>query len=210
MFDRRSVLSGIAASTITGRVAAATRLPVTPQEVVGPYYPEHPLPDHDFDLTHIDGHAGRAQGQMMELVGRVVRADGTPVRNADIQVWQANAVGKYRHPDDHNPAPLDPDFQGYAHISSGPDGSFRLLTVKPGPYPSGNLGMRTPHIHFDIHSAEYRLVTQMYFPGEPLNATDAFLSTMHARHLNPSLVMSHEEAASAGLRRFRWDVVLWS
>lgn len=181
-----------------------------PQEILGPYYPEHPLPDHDFDLTHIRGYTGRARGEVIELVGRVLRPDGGAIRNADIQVWQANAADRYRNPNDHNPAPLDPDFQGFARVVSGHDGTFRLLTVKPGPYPAPNVGMRTPHIHFDIHSIDARLVTQMYFPGEPLNATDAFLSTMPARHQNPALVMAHEERGAAGVRRFRWDVVLWS
>lgn len=211
MLDRRSVLSGLVATAVMPRIIAANadRLPVTPQEILGPFYPEHPLPDQDFDLTHIRGHIGRARGEVIELLGRVLRPDGSAVRNADIQVWQANAAGKYRNPIDHNPAPLDPDFQGYAHIRSGRDGSFRLLTVRPGPYPAPNVGMRTPHIHFDVHSIDYRLVTQMYFPGEPLNATDAFLSTMSLRHQNPALVMAHEEG-STGVRRFRWDIVLRS
>jgi|SRR6185312_10850404 protocatechuate 3,4-dioxygenase beta subunit len=212
MIDRRSVVSGLFATAVAPRLIAATtsRLPVTPQEILGPYYPEHPLPDHDLDLTHVRGHAGKARGQVIELIGRVLRPDGGAIRNADIQVWQANAAGRYRNPNDHHPAPLDPNFQGYARIVSGRDGTFRLLTIMPGPYPDPSGGMRTRHIHFDIHSVDFRLVTQMYFPGESLNATDRFLSTMSARRQNPALVMAREEKGSAGVRRFRWDVVLWS
>ena len=208
MLDRRTVVAGLAASALT-RTRAAAALPVTPQEMLGPFYPQHPLSDHDFDLTRIRGHSHRARGQVVELLGRVLRADGTPVRNAEIEVWQANAAGKYRHPNDTHPAAIDPDFQGYARLLSGSDGSFRLLTIKPGPYPSP-IGIRTPHIHFDVQSRNCRLATQMYFPGEPLNATDRLLSTMPARQLNPALVMSREEQGPPGVMRLRWDIVLWS
>jgi len=208
MLDRRTVVVGLTAAAVA-RGARAAELHATPQEMIGPFYPAHPLPDHDFDLTRIRGHNARARGQIIELVGRVVRPDGAPVRNASIEVWQANAAGKYRHPDDTNPAPLDPDFQGYARLLSGRDGSFRLLTIKPGRYPAP-IGMRAPHIHFDIQSREYRLATQMYFPGEPLNATDPLFSTLSARHLDPDLVVAHEEIGAPGLSRFRWNVVLRS
>jgi protocatechuate 3,4-dioxygenase beta subunit len=134
---------------------------------------------------------------------------GAPIAHAAIEVWQANAAGRYRNPNDHNPAPLDPGFQGYARLSSANDGSFRLLTVKPGAYPS-IIGLRSPHIHFDIHSADYRLVTQMYFAGEAHNAADPLLSTMTARHQNPDLVVAKEASGASGLRRFQWDIVLMS
>jgi protocatechuate 3,4-dioxygenase beta subunit len=208
MLDRRTLIVGLTAAAV-GRGAGAATLPVTPQEMLGPFYPEHPLPDHDFDLTHIQGHSGRARGEVVEILGRVLRRDGTPVENAVIELWQANAAGKYRHPDDTNPAPLDPDFQGYARLASGKDGTFRVVTVKPGPYPSP-IGIRTPHVHFDIHSREFRVAKQMYFPGEPLNAQDRLFSTMRTRQLNPELVLAHEEGGSLGMRRFRWDVVLMS
>lgn len=208
MLDRRTVVVGLSAAALSGR-ALGTPLAATPQEMMGPFYPQHPLTDHDFDLTRIRGHSARARGQVVELVGRVLRPDGTPVQNALIEVWQANAAGKYRHPNDMNRAPLDPDFQGYARLLSSRDGSFRLLTIKPGPYPSP-IGIRTPHIHFEIQSRNCRLNTQMYFPGEPLNAQDRLLSTLPERHLNPALVIAHEESGSPGLTRLRWDAVLLS
>jgi protocatechuate 3,4-dioxygenase beta subunit len=209
MRDRRAVIVGLAAAAVAGRARGGPALPVTPQEMNGPFYPEHPLADHDLDLTRIRGRGGRARGEIIEVLGRVLRPDGTPVRNAAIEVWQANAAGRYRNPNDTNPAPLDPDFQGYARLRSGGDGTFRLLTVKPGAYPAP-IGMRTPHIHFDIQSREYRLVTQMYLPGEPLNASDPLLSTMPARRQNPALVTAREDEGPPGLKRFRWDVVLLS
>ena len=209
MLDRRTLVIGMTAAAVSVRTSAAAALPVTPQEMLGPFYPEHPLGDHDFDLTQIRGHNRRARGEAIELVGRVLRRDGKPLSNATIEVWQANAAGKYRHPDDANTAPIDPDFQGYARLLSGKDGSFRVITVKPGAYPAA-IGMRAPHVHFDVQSGDCRLSTQMYFPDEQLNATDPLLSTLPARHLNPALAMAHKDDGSPGMPRFRYDMVLWS
>ena len=209
MLDRRTVVAGLTGAAIARPGRAATAFHVTPQEMLGPFYPAHPLPDHDFDLTRIRGRSGRARGEIIEIVGRVLQLDGRPVRHASIEVWQANAAGKYRHPDDINPAPIDPDFQGYARLVSGEDGGFRVLTVKPGSYPAP-IGIRTPHVHLEIRSREFRLATQIYFTGEPLNAADPLLASMPARHLNPALVMAHEEEGHLGLKRYRWDAVLLS
>jgi protocatechuate 3,4-dioxygenase beta subunit len=209
MLDRRTVIAGLTGAAIALPGRASSALHVTPQEMLGPFYPAHPLPDHDFDLTRIRGRSGRARGEIIEVVGRVLQPDGIPVQHAAIEVWQANAAGKYRHPDDMNPAPIDPDFQGYARLVSGADGGFRVLTVKPGSYPAP-IGIRTPHIHLEIRSREFRLATQIYFSGEPLNAADPLLASMPARHLNPALVMAHEEDGHPGLKRYRWDAVLIS
>jgi protocatechuate 3,4-dioxygenase, beta subunit len=209
MLDRRTVVVGLTAAAVSGRAAAAGPLAVTPQEMLGPFYPEHPLSDHDFDLTRIRGHSARARGEVIELVGRILRRDGTPVAGAAVEVWQANAAGRYRHPNDMNKAPLDPDFQGYAKLLSGKDGSFRVITVMPGAYPAP-IGMRAPHVHFDVQSRNCRLSAQMYFPGEPLNAADPLLSTLAARHLDPRLALAQRDNESTGLPRFRYDMVLWS
>jgi protocatechuate 3,4-dioxygenase beta subunit len=209
MLDRRTLVIGLTAAAVSRRASAAAALPVTPQEMLGPFYPEHPLPDQDFDLTRIRGHSARARGEAIELVGRVLRRDGAPVSKAVIEMWQANAAGKYRHPSDMNSAPIDPDFQGYTRLLSGRDGSFRVITIKPGAYPAP-IGMRAPHIHFEVQSRNCRLSTQMYFPGEPLNATDPLLSTLSARNLNPALALAHEDDGSLGMTRFRYDMVLWS
>jgi len=145
----------------------------------------------------------------MELSGRVLGMDGSPIKGAAMEVWQANAAGRYAHPIDKNPAPLDPNFQGVALLHTTEDGRYRILTVKPGAYPYSGGGMRTPHIHFDVSSDEYRLVTQMYFPGEALNEKDPLISTMPARSRDPALstcksVESHEP----GILKFEWDLVL--
>ena len=209
MLDRRTLVLGLAAAGVATRVGAAVPRAITPQEMLGPFYPQHPISDQDFDLTQIRGHSGRAKGELIEFVGRVLRPDGTPIPHALIEVWQANAAGRYRHPTDANPAPLDPDFQGYARINSGNNGSFRFLTIKPGAYPAP-VGIRTPHIHFDIQSVDCRFISQVYFPNEPLNSSDPFLSTMPMRHQDPSLLIAREEKGVTTARRFHWEAVLRS
>jgi protocatechuate 3,4-dioxygenase beta subunit len=165
---------------------------------------------HDTDLTHSPGkRGGRALGQVIELRGRVLDVKGRPLPKAQITIWQANAAGRYTNPVDTNPAPLDPNFLGVASFAAGPDGSFRIRTVKPGPYPEPSGTMRTPHIHFDVINADYRLVTQMYFPGESLNATDLLLSTLAARHRDPSsAICTAQSGGPPGVAVFDWDIVL--
>jgi protocatechuate 3,4-dioxygenase beta subunit len=169
----------------------------------------HTPPHHDFDLTRIPGHPGRALGQVIEVSGRVLRMDGSPVKGAALEIWQANAAGRYAHPIDKNPAPLDPNFQGVALLRTTEEGRYRILTVKPGAYPYSGGGMRTPHIHFDVTSDEYRLVAQMYFPGEALNEKDPLISTMPARSRDPVLTTCESvESHELGILKFEWDIVL--
>jgi len=93
-----------------------------------------------------------------------------------VEIWQANSRGRYTHPSDHNPAPLDPNFEGFAVLTTDAEGRYRIKTIKPGAYPAGpDARMRPPHIHFDVTGKSNRLVTQMYFAGEPLNDKDPFL-----------------------------------
>jgi protocatechuate 3,4-dioxygenase beta subunit len=132
---------------------------------------------------------------------------GHSVPHARIEVWQANAAGRYFHPSDTNPAPLDPNFQGFASFHADAAGHYRFLTVKPGAYPGGRRGMRTPHVHLQIDGRSNRLVTQMFFPGEPLNATDAILREA----VNPAEVIATDRGPSAdGTGLFVWDIVLQS
>ena len=111
----------------------------------------------------------------MYVSGRVINVRGKPVADAELEIWQANAAGRYTHPSDQNPAPIDPNFEGYAKIRTGPDGSYRFKTVKPGAYPATPTSTRPPHIYFDVKGRVNRLVTQMYFEGEALNDKDAIL-----------------------------------
>ena len=143
---------------------ATTALPRTPSGDLGPFYPVEPPLDTDFDLTRLRDGGARASGQIIEVSGRVLGRDGTPQANARLEIWQANAVGRYAHPGDtRTDAPLDPNFQGYADVRADADGQFRILTVRPGLYPVDGLFQRSPHVHFDIRGRQRRLITQMYF-----------------------------------------------
>lgn len=149
----------------------------TPSQVLGPFYPvEKPL-DQDADLTMIDGKSGRAQGKVVHLMGRVLNRQGQPIPGARIEIWQANTHGRYSHPADSNSAPIDPSFEGFAVQTSDALGRFRFKTIKPGPYPVTPDWTRPPHIHFDVTGHGGRIVTQMYFQGEPLNEMDRFLNS---------------------------------
>ena len=108
-------------------------------------------------------------------MGRVLNARGEPVKGARLELWQANAQGRYMHPSDVNPAPLDPNFQGFSVQTTDAEGRYRFKTIKPGAYPINAMNpseKRPPHIHFDVTGAHTRLVTQMYFPDDPLNDSD--------------------------------------
>jgi protocatechuate 3,4-dioxygenase beta subunit len=178
--SRRSFLKvgliGGASAALSGLANAAGQLRPTPDEVAGPFYPIFPQKDRDFDLTRIEGKSGLAKGVVIQIEGRVLDTAGKPVEDATVELWQANAAGRYRHPHDPNKAPLDSSFQGWAIVASGKEGQFRFKTVLPGPYPASDTWMRPPHIHFKITKLGYvELITQMYFPGERLNETDLLL-----------------------------------
>jgi protocatechuate 3,4-dioxygenase, beta subunit len=114
----------------------------TSQETYGPYYPVN-LPVHDrLDMTRVPGRSARAVGQVIELSGRILYTDGTPVAGALIELWQANAAGRYVHPVDKNPAPLDPNFHGITALRADENGYYRFRTIKPGAYPAPGLIVR--------------------------------------------------------------------
>ena len=148
----------------------------TPKEIEGPFYPITPQKDKDFDLTKVEGQSGVAKGTIVIVEGKIVDIDGGPIENASVELWQANAAGRYSHPHDQNKAPLDPEFQGWAIVLSGKDGGFRFKTIIPGSYPADKDWDRPPHIHFKVTKLSYvELITQMYFPEQPLNEKDLLL-----------------------------------
>lgn len=167
-------LSGAASSVL------AQALKRTPGEILGPFYPVLKPLDQDADLTMISGKSARAQGQVLQLTGRVLNLKGEPVPGARVEIWQANTHGRYDHPSDRNPAPLDPNFQGFAVQFTDAEGRYRFKTIKPGAYPATPDWMRPPHVHFEVIGKSNRLVTQMYFPGEPLNEKDLLLQGLRA------------------------------
>jgi len=209
---RRRVMVNTAAvigSLLMPRLARAKE-PLRPtwMEIIGPFYPVEKPADQDADLTQVEGRPERAQGQVLYLSGSVLARDGTPVVGAILEVWQANAAGRYAHVGDKNPAPLDPNFQGYARIVTDAEGRYSIKTIKPGAYPVPSGWMRAPHIHFDITGKVTRLVTAMYFEGEPLNDQDRVLKMS----FNPESQMTQAERADAspepGALKASWDIVL--
>lgn len=145
---------------ITGLDDALTLRPVWPS-----------LPDGDADLTTNGRVNGDPIGERLLVEGRVTDDTGRPVAGALIEIWQANSAGRYVHREELHPAPLDPNFQGAGRTITGDDGSYRFITIKPGSYPWGNHrnAWRPAHIHFSVFGVGIgqRLVTQMYFPGDP-------------------------------------------
>jgi protocatechuate 3,4-dioxygenase, beta subunit len=150
-------------------------LPATPSTTPGPFYPVIKPPDQDTDLIRVRGHRGRAQGKVILVAGRVLNQRGEPIHGARVELWQANTFGRYNHPSDPNPAPLDPDFQGYGVQLTDREGRYRFTTIKPGPYPFDATRIRTPHLHFEVTGRIDERVTQLFFANEPLNAQDFVL-----------------------------------
>ena len=156
------------------------RRPLGVSELSGPQDVRRRLAPVRGDLA---GHGDRrAIGQLISLRARVLDEDGTPVRGAMVEIWHCNAAGKYIHPNDDNDAPPDPNFYGAARMVTDDAGRIELRTIKPGAYPVPDSGgwWRPPHVHFSVWGRVWlsRLVTQMFFPGEPLNEADAILNAI--------------------------------
>jgi protocatechuate 3,4-dioxygenase beta subunit len=187
-------------------------LPTTPLQTLGPFYPGNRPKDQDADLTVIRGKPGRAKGDLLYVMGRVLDPKGTPVKGARIEIWQANAAGRYAHVADTSPAPLDPNFEGFAVVQTDSEGRYRFKTIKPAAYPIGAGGpMRPPHIHFDVLGKYSRAITQMYFPGEPLNEKDSiFREAGNQRHQLVCKILPPTKNEEPEAKLAVWDVVLIS
>ncbi len=179
----------------------------TASQILGPFYPLIE-PFKGGDLTRVEGRPGQAQGQVLYLGGRVLDRTGVPVRGAKLEVWQANTFGRYDHPNDENTAPLDPSFQGFAVVHTDDDGRYSLKTIKPGAYPAGPDTIRPAHIHFEVYGKRERLVTQMYFAGDPHHQTDRFLQSAIRQDTIVMPVLDPVQGMEAEARRIVFDIVL--
>jgi protocatechuate 3,4-dioxygenase beta subunit len=179
--DRRTIIkagAGIAASAITASVIANSSEP-TPANPEGPFYPKHQQVDKDTDLTVIDGHTERAEGEVIRVTGQVLDEMGNPVDGALVDIWQANSHGRYHHEDDTSKAPEDPNFQGWGMVKTDAEGRYSFTTIKPGAYKVDGNWRRPPHIHYKVSRRGYHeLTTQMYFAGENLNEADRLLRSV--------------------------------
>ena len=187
-------------------------LPEEVHSLAGPVFGEGDLLETDGDLT--SQHAGEALGERIVVSGRVLDEDGRPVRNALVEVWQANAAGRYKHEVDNHPAPLDPNFSGAGRVLSDDDGNYRFITIKPGSYPWGNHenAWRPAHIHFSVFGSAFtqRVVTQMYFPGDPLFEFDPIFHAVRDPKARELLVASFdlETTRPQWALGYRWNIVL--
>lgn len=187
-------------------------LPQTLSEVTGPVFGHDDVKPGDSDLTR--QHAGEPLGERIIVSGRVLDENGRPVRNTLLEVWQANAAGRYVHKGDTHDAPLDPNFTGAGRTVTDDEGRYRFLTVKPGAYPWRNHhnAWRPAHIHFSLFGPAFatRLVTQMYFPGDPLLSFDPiFNSTADEKARNRLIsTLDWETTSPEYALGYRFDIVL--
>jgi protocatechuate 3,4-dioxygenase beta subunit len=181
----------------------------TPRQTEGPFYPIHEQTDKDVDLTQINGKKHQAIGQVIHVQGRVLDTDGNVLKNAFVEIWQANTWGRYRHKRDPNTAPLDPNFQGWGQTTTGAKGRYSFKTILPGAYPAGPDWKRPPHIHFKISKPGFHaLTTQMYFPGQRLNEADLILQNLPAAQRE--MVIAKRQNNEDDKPVFVFDIVLRS
>jgi protocatechuate 3,4-dioxygenase, beta subunit len=187
-------------------------LPQTLSELTGPIFGHDAVGELDHDLT--EGQAGEPLGERIIVMGRVTDRDGRTVRSALIEIWQANAAGRYVHEVDQHPAPLDPNFTGAGRCLTDDDGRYRFVTVKPGAYPWKNHpnAWRPAHIHLSLFGRAFtnRLVTQMYFPGDPLFAYDPIFQSVRDPRARERLVCAFDldTTVPEWALAYRFDVVL--
>ncbi len=207
ILSRRQLLVGGATLGAAGPLMAQDLLQVlarsTPEQELGPFYPTVRPLDQDSDLTQLNGRRVTASGEIIDVFGTVFNHDGRPIAGAKLDLWQANALGRYMHGGDmREELPLDPNFQGSAVLITDSAGRYRFRTVRPGVYAFGGTP-RPRHIHFDISSRRARMTTQMYFPGEKENALEKIAedSLLVARSVK-SLGKNQTIAA------LKWDIKL--
>ena len=187
-------------------------LPERLDDLAGPVFGEEALEPLDNDLTRHG--EGEPLGERIVVQGRVLDEDGRPLRGALVEVWQANAAGRYRHDRDRHPAPLDPNFLGAGRCLTDDEGRYRFVTIRPGSYPWGNHenAWRPAHIHFSLFGRQFtqRLVTQMYFPGDPLFPYDPIFAAVRDPRARELLIASFDLDVTQPewALGYTWDIVL--
>jgi protocatechuate 3,4-dioxygenase beta subunit len=201
-------------------VSTLTRAPKRPliplahtlSEITGPVYGHERIGELDHDLTR--QHEGEPIGERIIVHGRVLDGDGHPVRNSLVEIWQANAAGRYKHAIDRHPAPLDPNFGGAGRCLTDDEGRYRFVTVKPGAYPWKNHdnAWRAQHIHLSLFGPAFatRLVTQMFFPGDPLFFQDPVFNSVPSAKDRERLIsrFDYEQTVPDWALAYEFDIVL--
>lgn len=205
LLDRRRLIACAAAMIVARPVQAVLNL--TPPQTAGPFYPRVKPQDSDADLTQVSGRDDVASGSVIEVIGRVLSAKGGPIEGAVVEIWQADAHGRYFDPGDQGAGTRrDVAFQGYGAVKAGRSAAYRFRTIRPAAYGGGTF-RRTPHIHFRIVTPTgQELVTQMYFPNEPLNAQDFILGSL--RDENARAAATARLVPGSTMERYEYDLVL--
>lgn len=181
-------------------------------ELASPAFGHRDVHWTEYDLTKQV--SGEPLGERIVVTGRVLDGEGRPVRNQLIEIWQANAAGRYRQKKERHPAPLDPNFNGVGRVLTGGDGSYTFVTIKPGayPWPNHENAWRPAHIHFSVFGSAFtqRMVTQMYFPGDPLMPLDPIFQSITNPRGQQSLIAGydHDVTVPDWALGYRWDIVL--
>lgn len=194
------------ATLFTTRGLFAEELMRTPAQTEGPFYPDKLPLDTDNDLLIVNDGITPGVGEITHLTGRVLDAEGKPVRNAAVEIWQVDGKGVYLHTGDRNRAARDGNFQGFGRFVTGSTGEYYFRTIKPVPYPG-----RTPHIHFKVkHGGKELLTTQCYIKGEALNDRDGIFRSLRTPAARDALLVDFQplKGSSIGELTAKFDLVL--
>jgi protocatechuate 3,4-dioxygenase, beta subunit len=187
-------------------------LPVSLSEITGPIFRKEVVAPNAFDLTRQG--KGQPLGERIVVSGKVLDEDAQPVRDSLVEIWQANSAGRYLHKWDQHDAPLDPNFTGVGQTFTDSEGRYRFVTIRPGAYPWRNHpnAWRPQHIHFSLFGPAFvtRLVTQMYFPGDPLLEFDPIFNSVPDEAARNSLISRFDWATTTPeiCLGFRFDIIL--
>jgi len=174
----------------------------TPSQTVGPFFHLGLARPDWSDLTH-----GNPEGERIVIEGRVLDGDGVPIPDAMIELWQANAAGRYNHPDDRQAdKPLDPNFRGFGRAATDAEGRYRFVTIRPGPVPGRGNALQAPHLNLAVFARGMlkHLYTRLYFAGEPQNQNDSLLSSIDDSTARQTLIATPTAAPAT----YRFDIVL--
>ena len=208
------VFNGYGSSIKRGPLQKLVPIEQTLSETTGPSFPDLKLEPGENDLTRDSKSGNEALGERIIVVGKVMDEDDRPIPNTLIEIWQANAAGRYRHPVDQHNAPLDPNFTGAGRCLTDENGEYRYLTIKPGAYPWLNHtnAWRPAHIHLSLFGPCFvtRLVTQFFFPGDPLIPLDPILNSIPSKGGRQRLIASyaHDVTQPEYALGYRFHIVL--
>jgi len=204
-------MGAMALAPLAPTPALADDLPPTPRMTEGPFYPRSFPKDVDGDLTRVEGRSKAADGTPLDLTGRVLDRSGKPRAGANVEIWQCDALGQYHHVGNAQ-SDGDPDFQGFGAVETDAEGRYRFKTIKPAAYPAGPNRMRPAHIHFQVSGRQDKIVTQMYFDGDPYNDADPFLGSVGRAERKELLVRKLQDPSpklEAGSKMVVFDLVLY-